>query len=358
MEFDIRAISLAESIAADARVELADLLGTTRTFRQGIQIPVTLPDSIAKDSEEIAEPTKILTCLSDWARVYRHPEAENDLIHVLSPADDGAGGLIFYRVDLRQPPVPKKGLRPAVEIVGCFSNNYDECAAWLTDLAYKRATDRDRVNRYVVLSRPSPISPARIRMACVCPEVIANRAMLPRLVSIGQVFGAEIVHITPRDFRYVAARLAGALPLDAVLFCPHFAPFITDAAVPEAVPPELIHFCDSESEAGIEQQVRAWIELSQTQIESRKAERRADAGATLLAVMLRGMLNHSKIGQFNHCDRATVLTGVARDTSTPLKLKSYWRQIANSSRRPKSPINFSFGKIIMMAASIFSITNS
>jgi hypothetical protein len=49
------------------------------------------------------------------------------------------------------------------------------------------------------------------------------------------------------------------------------------------------------------------VELSRQEIEAERQERTSDQNGFLLAVMLQGMLNHSKIGQFNHCQKETVL---------------------------------------------------
>jgi hypothetical protein len=308
MEFNIRAISLAESIASDARVAPEGLLGTEIEFRQGIRLSLSLPQALG-ESSAIVDPAKTLTVLSKWSRVFKYPEPNWDTIHVLATAEDGEGDIVFYRADFRQPP-SRRGRRPPVQLVGTTVANYDECASWLVELAHSWEINRDPSQRRIALWRPRPIPPAPLRVACVCPALLGARAMAPRLVAIGRVFGAEIVLISPRSYHDVQARLAGALPLDSVVISRYFAPYISDQAVPDRVSRDLIHFCDSDSAAGIEEQVSTWITLSQQAIESQKVERQADGDVVLLAVMLQGMLSHSKIGQFNHCPRATVLKRV------------------------------------------------
>jgi hypothetical protein len=305
MDFDIREISLVQPIAPEARVELSKLPGTTATFRQSIELAITFPDPLPQ-SPEIVDPAQTLTGLFNWARVYRRPEDQSYTLHVIAPVERGDGELAFYRIDLRQPPMPKRGLRPAAELLACNTLDYNSCAAGLVDLAFHRATNRDSEQRYAVLARPCPISLPRIRMACVCPEILGAHRLATRLAAIGQVFGAEILHIGPRGYRDVKARLANATQLDAVLISQRFAPYIGQGAVPASVRPEMIDLCTSEDAAGIEEQAIAWIELCQQAL-SQKSARAADADATLLALMLQGMVNHDKIGQFNHCPKPTVL---------------------------------------------------
>lgn len=308
MEFDIRAISLVESIGADARVEIGDLSDKEVSFRRGIQISITLPE-LLEECEAIPEAEKILTAFAGWARVYRYPELEQDRVHVLATAEDTDRNLHFYKVDLTQPRGSRRGVRPAVRLDGATIMSYGECAGWLVELAYSWAVSPDPAKRRICLSRPCPVPLKRIRTACVCPEILGTRLAATRLGAIGQVFGAEILQISPRHYRDVEAQIASANP-DTVMVCRHFAPYITESAVPACVPRDLIHFCDSSDGAGIEEQLRTWIELSQQRVSANTAEREPDREAMLLALMLGGMVSHSKIGQFSHCQKATVLTRV------------------------------------------------
>jgi len=131
-----------------------------------------------------------------------------------------------------------------------------------------------------------------------------------RLRAIGQVYGAEILHVPPRSYRDVTARIAGASPLDAAIICSHFAPYITVDAVPKNVGRERVHLCGSTSRSEMEQQVRGWIEVVTAEVETERHDQAADEDQMLLNIVLRGMLSHSKIGQFKHCQKATVLKGV------------------------------------------------
>jgi hypothetical protein len=158
MQFNIRAISLAESIASDARVGLEDLVGAEVEFRQGFGFSVTLPKTLS-DFDTIADPTKALTVLAKWSRVFKYPELDGEMIHVLAPADDGSGGIVFYRADFRQPARSRRGLRPAVQLVGAAVADYEACAAWLVELAYTWEINPDPAQRRVVLWRPRPIPP-------------------------------------------------------------------------------------------------------------------------------------------------------------------------------------------------------
>ncbi len=134
---------------------------------------------------------------------------------------------------------------------------------------------------------------------------------MPELLnSIGKVYGAEILHVPPRTYRDTQARLAGLLPLHAAVVCRHFVPHITVDAIPHQLPVGLICFCDGSELEVVQDELKMWIELCHQDVENRRPERTADKRALLLAIMIRGMLSHSKIGQFSHCQRQTVLTGV------------------------------------------------
>lgn len=311
MDFNIRAISLAESIAADARFAVSELLGREIEFRAGISIPIRLP-SIPAQFQALSEPERLLTALDGWTRVYRYPDGEHESIHIVATADNRNPDeeIFLYRIDLRQPPRPRPGPRPAVEIVGGGVMTYDQCAGWLVELSCKLAANPNQTQRLVILSRPRLLKPKQIRVAWVGPEIADSVVMPLRLRAIGQVCGAEIVHVSPRSYRDVAARLAGALPLEAVVICSRFAPYITIDAVPNRVRRDLIHFCSSTNRSELERQVREWIEVTIAEVENEQRDQPADHNQMLLNIMLRGMLSHAKIGQFNHCQKATVLTGV------------------------------------------------
>jgi hypothetical protein len=68
--------------------------------------------------------------------------------------------------------------------------------------------------------------------------------------------------------------------------------------------------CASETQNDLEGQVRAWIEVASESLALKAETNPADEDDVLLAIMLRGMLSHTKIGPFNHCQKTTVLTGV------------------------------------------------
>jgi hypothetical protein len=309
VDFNIRAMSLAEGVDADARIALGDLLGQEIEFRLGISVSVRLPDT-PEQFHALPEPERLLAALNRWTRLYRYPEADHEAIHVIAPAENGDEEILFYRIDLRQPPRPHPGPRPAVEIAGGAVMTYDQCAAWLVDLSYQLDTSRDKAQRLVVLARPRQVKPRQVRVAWVGPEIVDGRAMPPRLRAIGRVYGAEIVHVSPRSYRDVKARLAGASPLSAAIICGHFAPYIRADAVPNAVRRELIHICSSRNRGDLEQQVCSWIEIAISEIEKESRSRTADENQMLLNIVLRGMLSHSKIGQFNHCPKATALKRV------------------------------------------------
>jgi len=310
MDFNIRAMSLAECVDSSARVDVYDFVGRQIEFRAGISFTVRLPEN-SVDFASLREPERLLLALRGWTRVFRYPEAEGDAIHIVAAAQSGEEDLHFYRIDLGQPPASRRGRpKPPVEITSGAVMTYDECAAWLVELVLKLAKDRDRAQRHLTLARPRLLTPKQLRLAWVGPHLVDGIAMPERLEAVGKVYGSEIVHVQIRTYRGVAARLASLLPFDSVIVCRRFAPHITADAVPAEIPRDLIHQCDSANVAGLEDQVRAWIEIADTEVQKQAERRAADEEEVLLSIMLRGMMSHSKIGQFSHCQKETVLTGV------------------------------------------------
>ena len=318
MDFNIRAISLAESVPADARWAIDDFLGKEITFRGGNSIVLTLPGE-ASQFGTIQEPERLLTVMTHWTRVFRYPDQDGDLIHVLAVAESLSEGVVLYRIDLRQPPLPsRRARRPAVQILSGAIMNYDECAGWLIDLSFKLAAKAEQAQLHRILQRPRQLKPKPIRVAWVGPEILEEVVMPLRLRAIGRVYGLEIVHVAPRKYAQVVAKLRAALPLDAAILCERFAPYIDINAVPNKIRRELVHVCDSETRSDLEGQIRMWAELVIQEIEKERHQHAVDEGKTLLKIMLRGMVSHSKIGQFSHCQKATVLTGVrARRLNVP-----------------------------------------
>jgi hypothetical protein len=318
MHFNIRSISLAESIASDAQVVIGDLLGTKIEFRSGISIEVTLPHTLT-EFDAIPQRERLLAALKTWSRVYRFPSGKTELIHIIAVAEDANDQILFYRIDLVQPPpTSRRAPRSPVQLVGGEIMDYDRCVEWLVDTSYDLSTDPDKQRRALILPRQPQVKFKPITTAWVGPELIDGLAMPLRLAAIGKVYGADIVHVAPRNFHAVKARLAGVLPLDAVIICRHFGPYITEDAVPDGVRRDLIHNCDSSSRTELEKQIHAWLQIVTVEVEKEDSNLSSDQDQRLLQIMLRGMLSHSKIGQFSHCQKETVLKGVrARHLHVP-----------------------------------------
>lgn len=308
MHFNIRAISLAESVPEDFRIAIGDLLGEAIEFRSGLQIAITLP-SHPDDFAGLPEPERLLTALERWARVYQYPEGDHSLIHVLAPADGQDAELLLYRVDLLQPARIKPGPRPPVEILSGAVMTYDECAKWLTDLSYKQGIAHSHT-KGTVLQRPRLLKTPSLRIAWVGPEKLQGESLPARLRSLGTVMGAEITHVGPQTFAHVKARLAGLSPLDAVALCTGAATYITGAVAPKTLPSGALHHCYGTSLSEIEDELITLIETTRALREEARAHDGVDEQEELLRLMLRGMISHSKIGKFNHCDKDEVLTAV------------------------------------------------
>jgi hypothetical protein len=311
MDFNIRAISLAESVNFDARIALSEFLGREIEFRSGISMSITLPHN-PEAFDRLPDAERLLSALPAWSRVYSYPDGDSKSMHVLATTNglDEDAEILFYRLDLRQPSRIKPGPRPAVEIVGGAIMTFEECGKWLVELSYGLLTNSDQFKGSVRLMRPRPLKPKPIRVGWVGPETLNGFQMALRLNAIGQVFGAEVVHVAPRSFVHVANRLAKVLPLDAVVICSGFTSYISSDAVPASVRRDLIHLCDSTWLRDLEEQIVTWVSVARTEIEKDQKNQSTDENQELLKIMLRGMWSHSKIGQFSHCQKTTVLTGV------------------------------------------------
>lgn len=317
MEFCIRAMSLVDCVQADARAKVADLLGLKIEFRSGLPYFIVLPDS-ADSFSSVPDQERVLCAIEGWSRVFVYPDGDAEVIHVLAPFEDDSAHLGFYRVDFRQPIKRRKGPRPAALVTGGQVLSYEECANWLIELAQRWKTAPARANLQRVVKRPS-IEPSPVRIAWVVPGVVDGRSVQSRISAIAKVYGAEIIHVEPRTYRDTQARLGKSMPFDAVVICRHFAPHISAEAVPSAVDRDLVLFCESTTLVDLEGQVRTWIEVTVEEVEKRRFVQGGEESTYLLALMLRAMLSHSKIGEYSHCPKETVLRVIrGRHLNVPL----------------------------------------
>ena len=304
--FSIRALSMMEGLPPNARTSVGTVLGTEVEFRSGVAMRLTLPSDAAAFAN-LPEPDSVLAALAGWARVYSFPENKGRMVHILAPAEQENGDVNFYRLDLWQRQ-KLRGPRPAVEVVGGATMDYDQCAEWLVDLAHRRAVNADSFQRFQCISRPQmPLQPD-IRLAWIGPPIVGGQVMAERLAAIGEVYDAVVPHVAPISFAHVHAQLGKLAPLHSAIICSHFAPYITGDAVPDCVSRDLIHVCGSSQRGELEQQVRTWLDITAPTIRAGKESGLAEEqNAVLLKVMLQGMLSHSKIGANNHCPKETVL---------------------------------------------------
>lgn len=312
MEFDIRAISLVESVGADARISVDDLTGKKIEFSGGLPYRITLPTAV--DSfRRVADAERTLCALGGWARLYRYPNVDDDVIHVLAPAEGELDELAFYRIDLQERR-RRRGPRLAAEISGGEVMSFDACAEWLIAFAARWLARPDERQRLLVLSRPSELAPPPVRIAWIGPEMLNGIQIAHRMSAVGMVFGAEVFHIPTLPFRDARDRLAAHMPLDVVILCRRWAPHLSSEAVPAKVSRESVFFYDGGDAAELEELLRDAIATSQRQI----VEETENEGTLLLKLMVRAMLNHDKIGPFNHCPKETVLKCIrARRMNVP-----------------------------------------
>jgi hypothetical protein len=293
---------------------VSELLGKEIQFRSGVTIAINLPSdpgafALLPDAE------RILTAFGWWARLFDYPEGQDRIRYILAPAEnpDDTAELLFYRLDLLQPARIKPGPRPPVEFLGGAVMTYDECANWLADLSFTHARTTG-----TILHRPRVLTLPSLRLAWVGPERLAGEFVPNRLQTLGKVMGAEIIHVGPKSFAHVKARLAGISGLNGVALCTGAAAYITGHVAPKTLPPEALHYCAGTTRAEIQNELITIIQTTRDQLAQTRVSDGAQEQEELLQIMLRGMMSHSKIGPFNHCSRETVLTGVrARRLNVP-----------------------------------------
>jgi hypothetical protein len=314
MDFDLRAISLAPSVPSDARTPVSDLLGKEVQFRAGLTIAMTLPDDPTAFSC-LPEPERLLTAVDSWARVFDYPHGEDPVRYILAPAENPAadGELLFYRLDFLQPARVKPGPRPPVEILGGAVMTYNECATWLANVSFTQAKVKGTILHRPRLNKKAPL----VRIAWVGPERLGGESIPDRLNALGNVIGAEIIHVGPQSFAHVKARLAGFSPLHAIALCIGAATYITGDVAPKTLSPEAIHHCSGTNPSEVYAELIAIFHKTRSHSNQEGGKEPGDE-EELLRLMLRGMMSHSKIGPFNHCNRETVLTAVrARRLNVP-----------------------------------------
>ncbi len=323
MDFNIRAISLAErSVDHAARIDVVSCLGKEIEFKKGITVRITLP-ATEEEFANLPRPEQLLAALENWARLYQYPAnpdrpQDDKLIHVLATVevDNENDDIIFYRLDLKQPHRGKNSLRPPVEILGGAIMSFEECNAWLVRLVERLSNVH--LSKRTILVCPPFLKLKNLHMHWVGPEVLSGINLPKRLAALATVSGWEIVHIGPQSFRHVKSHLAKADKIDAIFICSRYAPYISSAVAPATVPPELIFACDRDPVEEIQADTLASISLAEEELANR-APAPGEEGQELLALMLRQMLSHAKIGQFKHCPKATVLKCVrARRMNVPL----------------------------------------
>jgi len=217
--------------------------------------------------------------------------------------------------------------------------DYDQCAEWLVNLAHTRAVNTDFVQQFQCISRPHmPLRPD-IRLTWIGPTIVDGQSMTARLVATGQVYDAAIPHVAPISFAHVQAQLRNLAPLNSVIICSHFAPYITGDAVPDCVSRDLIHVCGSSMRGELEQQVRTWLDITAPTIRATKESGLAEEqNAVLLRVMLQGMLSHSKIGVNNHCPKETVLRRIRALHLNAASAEQIWMPTVKSMKAQRTPI--------------------
>ena len=113
-------------------------------------------------------------------------------------------------------------------------------------------------------------------------------------------------HVGPQSFQHARAQLAKVGPLDAVFICSGYAQYLSSSIAPTGIQGGLVLECNERDLQTLEQETFALIALAEDSA-SESIDPAADEAKQLLGLMVRHMLRHSKIGQFNHCPKETVL---------------------------------------------------
>jgi hypothetical protein len=315
MEFNIQALCAAESVESSTRVLPRDVLGTEFEFRSGISFKIAFPE-LLESFPGTTDIDKLLCSIFHWNRVYRYPENDNLRLHTIALADGAENEIEFYRLDfLQPPPQSRRGLRPPIEVTGGKVMSYQECVDWLISLCDDLSSIP--ANKKLILQNPRLVKPVQIRVAFVGVDHLDGEPLLRRVTSIGAVYGAEIVHISPAGFVDTKARLASRFPFDAAILVRHRNPHLSVDLFPASLNRNMVYECIGFNPSVILEEIEACIELFVSDFNTR-LESPVDDDDLLLKIVLRGMLSHSKIGQYMHCSKDQALTGIrARRLNVP-----------------------------------------
>ena len=305
MDFDAHSIAESCVIAPqDSCVDVADFFGKECRFFHGVEQRILLPSSEADFAAFEADP-RLLLSIDQWCRLFRYssPEGQNfDLVASICSGDVLRFDLIsFARPD------PKKGRRAPVVFLQARSLDREQLTEWLIGHAERHFLNRDPRN--LVMQRPPVVAKPLPRLAWVGSPVLQGTDIRFKADAIGRVLGAEILHLSPRSFHGTMADLKGLLPLDGVYLDVSIAAKFGEAVVPTQVKRESIYTGLTAAALDVAGELRLASEIVAEEARSLRLAGIAE-GDLILCAMVRPMLAHAKIGQFNHCSRETVLTTV------------------------------------------------
>lgn len=313
---DFNANSIAESCVALPQVrcvDLAEFYGKAYTFFHGIEQRILLPSSEAEFAVFGPDP-RLLLSIESWCRLFRYsgPGIQNfELVASICTGDS----LRFDVISFTQPD-PKKGRRAPVTFQDARSLDHNDLTDWLIDLVACHFSNHD--TRNMVMQRPPVIASPSPRLAWVGEPILGGVDVRINAGAIGRVCGADIRHVYPRTFRGTMADLKGLGALDGVYLDSSVATKFGDSVVPGDVARGMIFVGKEITVDTVSSDLRTASELLSDQARSTRLAGIVEEDR-LLCAMIRPMLAHSKIGQFSHCSRETLLTTVrARRLNVPL----------------------------------------
>jgi hypothetical protein len=311
---DFNANSITEScvpLPQDSCVDLAEFYGKEFTFFHGVEQRILLPSSQVEFAAFDSNP-KLLRSIDCWCRLYRYPGP--GIQNFALVASICIGEEIKFDIIRFAQKDGKKGKRSPIVFEEARSLDRKQLEEWLITLATTHFRNRD--GRNMVMQRPPVVASPLPRIAWVGQPILAGTDLRINANAIGSVYGTEIVHLYPSSFRGTMSDLKDLGSLDAVYLDASVAIKFGDSVVPDAVPRGMVF--KGQPLESVSDDLRAVSELVSDKARSVRLRELSEEDQ-VLCVMIRPMLSHSKIGQFSHCDRETLLSTVrAKRLNMPL----------------------------------------
>ncbi|SEC08110.1 hypothetical protein [Terriglobus roseus] len=305
MDFNLRALCAARALDASDALRLDQVVGHRFEFRSGITMAVDIASCSAACLIEDNLPN-ILKSLTGWARVYRYSDGECVTWHILalSEADDGTP--VVNRIDLDQPlPASRRSPSAAASIAGLRQMTLEEASDWLIALSERWTSLR---GQKAILQQPKLLRPAQPRIVVTGSPTVGGFPIAQHVYAMGRVLGADIKFLNASSFRDTRQRIFDETNLHGGIVIVTGNPHLNAGLMPSDLVEGRVYECNTTG-TDLVSEIRTAIELLVEEFENTASDSVAE-DEVLMRLMLRPMISHSKIGQYNHCSREEVLLTV------------------------------------------------